>query len=66
VLKNKIQLLRATLRDRSGIAAMEYGILAAIIIGIIVVALGTLGGDISTLLADVGGALTTEGAKVGG
>jgi Flp pilus assembly pilin Flp len=53
MLKVHIETISAALRDRKGIAAMEYAILAAAILGGIGVALTTIGGDLSTLLAKV-------------
>jgi pilus assembly protein Flp/PilA len=41
------------LRDRKGISAMEYGILAAAIIGVVATAATNLGTEISALFAKV-------------
>jgi pilus assembly protein Flp/PilA len=43
----------AALRDRKGISAMEYGILAAALIGIIYAAVTALGTEISTMFGAV-------------
>jgi pilus assembly protein Flp/PilA len=45
------------LRDRKGISAMEYGILAAALIGVIATAVGALGTQISTMFNTVIGDL---------
>ncbi len=47
----KLMMSRMTdaLRDRKGISAMEYGILAAAIIGVVATAATNLGTELSTL-----------------
>ena len=50
--------MSAMLRDRKGIAAMEYAILAAAILGAIAAGAATLGTDVSTLLTNLGTHLT--------
>jgi Flp pilus assembly pilin Flp len=45
--------LTSVLRDRRGISAMEYGILAAAIIGVVATAATNLGGEISSLFAAI-------------
>ena len=50
--------LIAFLHDRKGISAMEYGILAAAIIGVVATAMTTIGGDLTSLMGKVENALT--------
>jgi pilus assembly protein Flp/PilA len=52
---SKMMTWRVTnaLRDRRGISAMEYGILAAAIIGVVATAATQLGSNLSTLFNDV-------------
>jgi Flp pilus assembly pilin Flp len=57
MLKVHVEMISAALRDRKGIAAMEYAILAAAILGGIGVAFTTIGGDLSTILGKVTTAL---------
>lgn len=44
--------------DRKGITALEYGILAAIVVGALVTAAGTLGTDLKALFTNLGTKLT--------
>jgi pilus assembly protein Flp/PilA len=44
----------ATLKSRKGISALEYAILAGVLVGIITTAVTTFGGDISSLFSNVG------------
>jgi Flp pilus assembly pilin Flp len=53
MLSNTIQLLRAILRDRSGISSLEYAILAVGVIGALGVAMTALVPDINTLWTDL-------------
>jgi Flp pilus assembly pilin Flp len=50
--------LIACVYDRKGISAMEYGILAAAIIGVVATAMSTIGGDLTLLMNKVETALT--------
>jgi pilus assembly protein Flp/PilA len=43
--------------DRKGITALEYGILAAIVVGALITAAGPLGADLNTLFTSIGGQL---------
>ena len=49
MLQVMISRLTATLRDRKGISAMEYGILAAAIIGVVATAATNMGTESSLL-----------------
>lgn len=51
----------AVLMDRDGISAMEYGILAAAIIGVVATAAATIGTDLGTLMNKVITDLTNAG-----
>ena len=51
MLNAHIGMVYAALRDTKGIAAMEYAILAAAVLGAIGVGFTTLGGDLSTLIS---------------
>ncbi len=53
MLRTYIGMLVALRHDRKGIAAMEYAILAAAILGAIGVAFSTIGTSLSTILAKV-------------
>ncbi len=47
--KTMVWRVTAALRDRKGISAMEYGILAAAIIGVVATAATNLGAEITAL-----------------
>ena len=46
-------------RDRRGVTAMEYGLIAALMAVVIVAAVGTLGGGIKTAFTSIAGHLTS-------
>jgi len=52
-------MISAVLRDRKGISAMEYAILAAAILGVVGVAAGQMGTQLSDIFAKVIADLTT-------
>jgi pilus assembly protein Flp/PilA len=54
-MKNTIQQF---LREEDGVAAIEYGLLAALIAVGIITAANTLGGNISTLFTNIGAKLS--------
>jgi Flp pilus assembly pilin Flp len=58
MLTNAMHLLRATLRDRSGISSLEYAILAVGVIGALGVAMTALVPDITTLWTDLEAVIT--------
>jgi len=66
MLTNAMQLVRATLRDRSGVSSLEYGVLAVGIIVAVASAVALLGADFTTLFTDIGTQITAAVAKVGG
>lgn len=47
------RLLRRLLRDRSGATAIEYAIIAGGIAGVLVGAIATLGGSVTTMWASI-------------
>jgi Flp pilus assembly pilin Flp len=49
--------LFALLKDRKGVSAMEYAVLAAVIVGLVAAGAATLGGDFKSTMSAVGGAL---------
>jgi Flp pilus assembly pilin Flp len=61
MLDASVRGLIAVLRDRRGISAMEYGILAAAIIGVVGTAAATIGSDLGTLLNSVINSLVNAG-----
>jgi len=52
-------LLKNFVRDESGVTAMEYGMIAALVAVAILTALGTIGTQLNTTFTKVGTALTT-------
>ncbi|OIQ90322.1 Flp/Fap pilin component [mine drainage metagenome] len=58
------------LRDKRGISAMEYAVLAGLVITALVTVIGTTSSgflsNVQTLFTDVGSALTTAGGTIKG
>ena len=52
-----MQMLKKFLRDESGATAIEYGLIAALISVVIIVAVQTVGTNLQTTFNSVGGAL---------
>jgi pilus assembly protein Flp/PilA len=50
--------------DRRAVTALEYGLIAALIAGVIITAASTLGTDISNTFTTMGKAMTTATAGV--
>lgn len=46
-------------RDEEGITAIEYGLLAAVIVGVVTVAFTALGGTLRDAFTTLGGKITT-------
>lgn len=49
--------IRALIADKKGVTAIEYGVIAALIIAVCVGILGTLGGQVNAAFTTVSGAL---------
>jgi pilus assembly protein Flp/PilA len=47
-------------RDRRGVTALEYGLIAAVMGALIVTAVTTLGNNLGTAFTSIGGLLTTK------
>ena len=54
-----MQTLKKFLRDESGATAIEYGLIAALIAVVIIVAVQTVGTNLQTTFTTVGTALAT-------
>ncbi len=50
--------------DRRAVTALEYGLIAALIAGVIITAVTALGTDISNTFTKIGTAVTTASGKV--
>jgi pilus assembly protein Flp/PilA len=61
-LMNKFRQLK---NDRRGVTALEYGLIAAIMAGILVTVIGTFGSDLTTAFTHIGTSLTTAGTATG-
>ncbi|MCW3475830.1 Flp family type IVb pilin [Limobrevibacterium gyesilva] len=46
--------------DRRGVTALEYGLIAAVIGGVLVAAVGTLGNGLTDIFTNIGSTLTTK------
>jgi pilus assembly protein Flp/PilA len=56
------QFLTRFANDESGVTAMEYGMIAALIAVVILTALGTVGTQLNTTFTKIGTALTNANA----
>ena len=54
------RLLSRLLRDRSGATAIEYGIIAALVAGVIIVGLTNIGTGINGAMSTVAGNVTAK------
>ena len=52
--------LRRLTDDRKGVTALEYGLIAAVMGALIVIAVTTLGTDLGVAFSDIGNLLTTQ------
>jgi pilus assembly protein Flp/PilA len=59
MVKNIALKLIIALQDRKGVSALEYGILAATIIGVVAAAVATLGTDLSSLFSTIGSKISS-------
>jgi pilus assembly protein Flp/PilA len=50
--------------DRRGVTALEYGLIAALIAGVIITAVATLGTNIKTTFTSLGTEISNSNAKV--
>lgn len=57
-MKQIIKKMQNFLNDESGATAVEYGLLAALIAGVIIAAVTTVGTDLSALFTKIGGKLS--------
>jgi len=55
--------LKAFVADESGVTAMEYGMIAALIAVVILTTLGLLGGQLNTTFSNIEGALEAANGK---
>lgn len=56
-------LLRALFRDKAGVTAIEYGLIAGAIAVAIIATIFALGGDIKNLFGTVGSAMTSTSSS---
>ena len=59
-----IAFLRTLVRDRRGVTALEYGLIAAVMGALIVTAFTTLGNNMGTAFTTIGGVLTTKASAM--
>jgi pilus assembly protein Flp/PilA len=59
-----LKLWLALKTDRRGVTALEYGLIAALIAGVIITAVATLGTNISTVFTSLGTEMTNTDKKV--
>jgi pilus assembly protein Flp/PilA len=56
------KFIQSLARDERGVSALEYAILAGLIVGVLVTAVGVFSGDLSTAFTNLGNAVTTATA----
>ena len=59
------KFLNSFLRDESGVTAMEYGMIAALIAVVILTTLGLVGDDLKTTFDTIEGKIAEANAKAG-
>jgi pilus assembly protein Flp/PilA len=59
-----LKLWLALKTDRRAVTALEYGLIAALIAGVIITAVTNLGGYISTTFTDIGNAVKGANTKI--
>jgi pilus assembly protein Flp/PilA len=59
-----LQLCLALRTDRRAVTALEYGLIAALIAGVIITAVTLLGTDISATFTKIGSAVTTANKTI--
>jgi pilus assembly protein Flp/PilA len=57
-MQSFINSTKAFIRDEDGVTAIEYGLIAALIAGVIVVAVTTVGQQVNATFVKIGNALT--------
>ncbi|PQV47606.1 Flp family type IVb pilin [Paraburkholderia sp. BL21I4N1] len=50
------------LRDNKGVTAIEYGLIAGLIVLVIAASVGTIGGNLKTVLTAIAGQITVPAA----
>jgi pilus assembly protein Flp/PilA len=58
-MKSLLTKVKNFLREEEGASAVEYGLLVALIAAVIIGAVTTLGGNLSTLFTNVAGSIGT-------
>lgn len=58
-------LLKKLSRDERGVSALEYAILAAVIVGAVVTAVAGFGDELADVFGELTGLVSTEIGKVG-
>jgi pilus assembly protein Flp/PilA len=57
-----MQFIKNFIAEEDGVTAIEYALIAALIAGVIIVAVTTLGGQINTIFTGLGTKITTSKA----
>nr|WP_294505510.1 Flp family type IVb pilin [uncultured Rhodopila sp.] len=60
-----VKRIRAFWSDRSGVTAVEYGLIAAIMAAVIVGVMATLSGGLTTSFGSISGTLSSPAPKTG-
>lgn len=57
------QFARGFMQDRKGVTALEYALVAAVLVTVIAYAFGHLGTSLNTAFNDIGSGLTNQASK---
>lgn len=57
------KLFKSLKKDERGVSALEYAILAGVIVVVVATALGTFGGKLSTAFGNLGDKINTQVSK---
>ncbi len=58
-----MQFIKNFIQEEDGVTAIEYALIAALIAGVIIVAVTSLGGNINTIFGNLNTKLTTTATK---
>ena len=53
IINSVRSMIRQVAKDEAGVTAVEYGLFAALIAGVIATIIGTIGGDLNTMFGDL-------------
>ena len=63
-MKNRLFTRRTLIGDRRGVTALEYGLIAAVMGALIVIAFTTLGTKMGTAFTSIGSVMTSKASSM--